>query len=351
LRYHIPLKNLVELERINRETAINQRPRFDIEMLGQRLGATFDQSQFYSVLLLDKLRSKIVGYPESWALARVLASQLGREDVIFCTGEDQGIPIATLCGTKQEQPKIAVHFHNINRPRGRMALKLFRVAERINLFITHSQAQLNFLRCYLNLPEDRVRFFWHPIDYNFFTPGLPTPNKIRPVIVSVGLEMRDYRLLAAATEKLDVDVKVAGFSQFYAAKMARNFPKTIPDNMFNRSYQLSEIVQLYRDADVVVICLKPSFCSAGVNVLLEAMACRRPIVATRTQGLADYLSDEDAVVTVEPGDPKGLQQAILQLLRNPEEAEARAQRAYEIIRERHSLEKFIEVLAQSLETL
>ncbi len=351
MQYHIPLKNLVEIEHINRENQINHRPRSDIAMLGQRLGATFDKPESARVLLQDRLRSKISGdAAEYWAFARVLAAQLGRDDLIFCTGDDIGIPVATLCSAKQNRPKIAVHFHNINRPRGRIALKLFPVAKRIDLFIAHSRAQLNFLRSYLNLPESRVRFFWYPVDYNFFTPGSPSPNKTRPIIASVGLEKRDYRLLAAATEKLDVDVKVAGFSQFNF-KAARNFPKTMPANMSNRFYELSELVQLYRDADVVAVCLVQNHFSAGVTTLLEAMACKRPIVATRTEGLADYLSDTDAIITVEPGDIIGLQQAILHLLNNPEEAEGRAQRGYEIVRERHNLEKSVEIRAQWLESL
>lgn len=350
MRYHIPIKNLVDLERINRKTQINQGPRFDIRMLGERLGATFNKPEPYPILPQDKLRSKITGDPESWAFARVLASQLGRDDVIFCTGEDIGIPVATLCGVKQDRPKIAVLFHNIDRFRGRAALKLFNLAERIDLFIVVSRPQLNFLRHYLNLPDSRVRFIWDSTDCNFFTPGFPSSNKTRPVIASVGLEKRDYRLLAAATEQLDVDVKISGFSSFTSV-IDQAFPKTMPANMSRRFYEWSELVQLYRDADVVVVSVRNNRYAAGVNALLEAMACRRPIVATRTEGLVDYLSDSDAIITVEPGDIMGLQQAILHLLNNPEEAEARAQRAYEIVRKRHNLEKFVEVLAQWLELL
>ncbi|MBE9166914.1 glycosyltransferase family 4 protein [Pleurocapsales cyanobacterium LEGE 06147] len=348
MRYHIPLKKLIDLESISRETQIHQRPRFDIEMLRQRLGATFKMPESYPVSSLDKLRSKIAGDPKSWSFASVLASQLGRDDLIFCTGEDIGIPVATLCGAKQDRPKIAVFFHNIDRPRGRVALKLFHLAERIDLFIVNSRPQLNFLRRYLNLPDSRVLFFWHPIDCNFFSPGSPSPNKTRPVIASVGLEKRDYRLLAAATENLDVDVKISGFSSFTSV-IKQAFPKKIPANMSRRFYKWSELVQLYRDADVVAISVRKNIYAAGATALLEAMACRRPIVAIRTEGLADYLSD--AIITVEPGDNLGLQEAILHLLNNPKEAEARAQKAYQLVLKRHKIEQYVEKLAQSLESL
>ena len=151
---------------------------------------------------------------------------------------------------------------------------MFRLAERIDIFIVNSRAQLNFLRRYLNIPGSRIRF----ISYSIF-------------------------------------------------------------------------LQLYRDADLVVVSLKENSYAAGVTSLLKAMACRRTIVATPTEGLADYLSDEDAIITVKPGDTIGLQQAILHLLNNPEEAEACAQRAYQLVRERYSLENYVEMLAQYLESV
>lgn len=350
MRHHIALKKVIDLKFIEKESQAGQKPRYDIGVLGQRLGATFDMSKSHPVSIQDKLRSKIAGASETWAFAGALADRVSQDDLIFCPSEDIGIPVATLCGAKQDRPKIAVFLHNIHRPRGRIALKLFRLAERVDLFIVNSRSMLNFLRHYSNIPDSRVHFIWHPIDCNFFTPGLSSPNKTRPIIASVGLEKRDYRLLATATEKLDVDVKAAGFSQFFS-RVPQNFPKIMPANMSNRFYQLPELVQLYRDADVVTVCIEQNPAAYGVTALLEAMACGRPIVATRTEGLAEYFSDPDAMITVEPGDHLGLQKAIIHLLNNPEEAKERGQRACQLVRERHNLNKFAEDLAQSLESL
>ncbi|MBE9047781.1 glycosyltransferase family 4 protein [Pleurocapsales cyanobacterium LEGE 10410] len=351
MKKHIVLKDPIDFKSIEEEFQAGQKPKFDLEVLSQRLKATFEMpKKAYRTLPQDNLRSKIMGDSESWAFARALSFRVDQDDFIYCPGEDIGIPVAALCGGKSDRPKIAIFCHNIDRPRGRAALKLFNLAKRVDLFIANSRTELNFIRNYLNVPDSQVHFVWHPIDCNFFTPGLPSPNKKRPIIASVGLEKRDYRLLAQATQDLDVDVKVAGFSQFFS-RVARSFPKTMPANMSNRRYQLSEIVQLYRDADVVAICVEQNPGSYGVTTLLEAMACRRPVVATRTEGLADYFSDPDAIMTVEPGDHVGLQKAILHLLNNPQEAEERAQRAYQLVRERHNLDKFAENVAQLIESL
>jgi glycosyltransferase involved in cell wall biosynthesis len=353
MKYHVPLTKFNDLARQQTrslEAQSQKCSRSDLWLLGERLGATFYEPKSDSVSLPDQLLGKITGIGHFWEYARQVTLGLGQDDFIFCEGEQLGIAIAAVAGRKKDRPKIVVRFHNINRPRGKLSLNLFRVADKIDLFIAHSHAQLDFLQDYLHLPESKIGYFWYTTDCKFFTPGQPSPNKTRPLIVSVGLERRDYHVLATATENLDIDVKIAGFSQF-AAGLAKNFPKTIPANMSNRLYTLPELLQLYRDADIVVICVKPSNWSAGATTLVEAMACRKSIIVTRTEGLKEYLMDSDAILTVEPEDAKGLQQAIAHLLNNPQEAEARAEKAYQLALKRHQVEQQVEAIATWMENV
>jgi glycosyltransferase involved in cell wall biosynthesis len=315
--------------------------------LSQRLGAVIHQPGTRPVLPLDTMRAKIAGRPEHWALARTLSEQLKSDDLIFCTGEDVGIPIATLCGAKPERPKIVVFIHNIDRTRGRLALKLFRLADRVDLFIACARPQIDFLHRYLQLPESRLCMLPDQTDTTFFTPGPASPDKRRPIIASVGLEKRDYRTLAEATSDLDVDVKISGFSRD-ASALAQAFPKTMPDNMSRRFYEWPELLQLYRDADIVVVSLVENKYAAGIQALLEAMACGRPVVVTRTQGLSEYLAPSGIATVVNPGDPFGLRQAIVSLLNNPQEAEAQAQGGHEVVLKQHNSDQYIEYLATRL---
>ena len=80
----------------------------------------------------------------------------------------------------------------------------------------------------------------------------------------MGLERRDYRTLAQAVSGLDVDIRISGFS-YHAAAMARSFPDPMPANMSCRFYSWPDLVQLYRDADVVVAPVFPSRYAAGVT--------------------------------------------------------------------------------------
>jgi glycosyltransferase involved in cell wall biosynthesis len=350
VNYHLALGRPTDLESIARDAITGKCPRQVMWALSQRLGATVHQPGAEPVLPLDRIRSKIAGRPEHWALARTLSEQLTSDDLIYCTGEDVGIPVAALCGAKPNRPKIAVTMHEIDRPRGRVALKLFRLAHRIDLFLPVAPPNFDFLRRYLRLPETRIRRLPEQTDTTFFTPGPPSPDKRRPVIASAGLEKRDYRTLAEATQDLEVDVKISGFSADTRPN-SRAFPKTMPANMSRRFYSWPELVQLYRDADVVAVSLTDSKCCAGITTLLEAMACRRPVVVTRTQGLADYLATPGTVTTVNPGDPAGLRQAIVNLLNNPQEAQAQAQRGYELVIKLHNSEQYVEALTAQLALL
>lgn len=347
LNYHLALGRPLDLKGIARDAEIHKCPRHVMWGLSQQLGATIHQPEANPVLPLDKIRAKIASRPEHWALARALSSQLGSNDLIFCTGEDVGIPIATLCGSKRNRPKIAVFFHNIDRPRGRVALKLFGVADRIDLFVTNARPQFNFLRRYLRLPENRIYMLPEQTDTAFFTPGLPSPNKLRPTIASVGLEKRDYRTLADATKDLDIDVKISGFSKDVST-LARAFPETMPDNMSRRFYKWPELLELYRDADLVVVSLTDNKFCAGLTAMLEAMACRRPVVVTQTQGLMEYLAPPGIATVVNSSDPAALRQAIISLLNNPQKAQEQAQRGYELVLKQNNSEQYIDTLAARL---
>lgn len=350
MKYHLALGRLIDLESIAHDAEVGLCPRHVMWGLSQRLGAKIHQPSGHPVSFFDKIRSKISSRPEHWALARKLSEPLDSNDTIFCTGEDVGIPVATLCGAKRNRPKIAVFFHNIDRPRGRLAMKLFRLADNIDLFVSNARPQLDFLRDYLGVSESRLLMLPEQTDTAFFTPGVSTPNKQRPIIASVGLEKRDYRPLAEATADLDVDVKISGFSKD-AIAMAQAFPETMPANMSRKFYSWPDLVQLYRDADVVAVSVTENKFCAGLTSILEAMACRRPVVVTKTQGLADYLAHPGIATVVNPGDAKGLRDAIAKLLNNPQEAQAQARCGYELALKEHNSEHYIEVLTARLASL
>lgn len=350
MKYHIALADSGNLE----ITALNakagkcpQHPMWDISQI---LGAEFHQPQGYKVLPIDKICAQIIGRPEYWALARSLSSKLKEDDFIYCDGEHIGIPIATLCGASRARPKIAVLVHNLNRRKGHLALKLFNIASKVDLFVCNISSQAEFLRHYLRLPQSRVYRVPSPpgIDTSFFKPQPASYKKLRPVIGSGGMEQRDYHTLADATKDLDVDVKVCAFFACVDASR-RNLPEVLPNNMSCRFYELPDLAQLYCDSDLVVVTLFKNNYEAGMTTIFEAMACRRPVIVTRSsEGTIGELIDKGIVTGVAPGDPIGLKQAIQKLLNNPQLAQTQAERGYELVLKQSNHSQYVRDLVTKI---
>ena len=70
----------------------------------------------------------------------------------------------------------------------------------------------------------------------------------------------------------------------------------------------SELVKIYQQADV--FCL-PSFSEGLPCVVIEAMACGVPVVATDVGGVSEVLDDQSGIL-IPPGDSQALSKALLQ---------------------------------------
>ncbi|MES2991627.1 MAG: glycosyltransferase [Pseudomonadota bacterium] len=325
------------------------RPRHGIAMLAHELDAEIHSPSLQNASGLDSLRARIAGPAALWVLAREVATVANSGDVIFCGTEAGGLQMAEVCGGSAKKMRLCMFVHNLDRPRGRLALALFGIRESVDLLLACSSSQTAFLKRSLNTDDTRVRFIWDHTDNAFFCPGPVSVGKRRPLVVSVGLEQRDYKTLAAATADMNVDVKISGFSED-AAVLSKTFPSTMPSNMSRRFYSWRDLVQLYRDADVVVVSVHENKYAAGVQSLMEGMACGRPIVATSTTGLKTYL-DESSVLSVPPGDAAAMRNAIVRTLDDPVTANLRARRGLALSGERHGIERYVNEIAAHLREL
>jgi len=69
--------------------------------------------------------------------------------------------------------------------------------------------------------------------------------------------------------------------------------------------------------DISILCLTSDY-EGTPNVILEAMAASKPVVATRVGGVPDLVRDGVNGYLVESGDVTGFSNAVLRLLRNPD---------------------------------
>ena len=348
MTYHVVFNRRTDLASISQQADQGLNPRHSMAALTKALDARVHDGSGLDPGLLDRVLGKLTRSPPFWwAIARAVRREAAPGDVIYCVGEDIGVPVAAACGGRPGV-SIALTAHFIDRLKGRLALRLFGLRRRVALFYTVARPQAAFLRAHVG--ADRVRFIWDQTDTQFFVPGPASPGKTRSIVASVGLEMRDYSTLARATAGLDIDVRISGYSADTRV-LARAFPEAMPANMTQRFYPWPELLQLYRDADIVVVSLFPNRHAAGVQALMEALACGRPVIATATEGLDGYLDCPEAIRLVPPGDVDRLRDTIANMLAEPDERACMAERAAALAHERYRFETHVETLAASLRAL
>jgi glycosyltransferase involved in cell wall biosynthesis len=339
----------LDVAALRREIGAGERPRHVLLDLAEKVSARIEvPDEGLRPNAGDHLRGRVFSTPGLWALARKAVADCAPDDTLFCTGEDIGIPLAACCGRRSKPPRLVVTVHNLNRPRGRFALRFFHAARYVSLWITPAPTQAEFLIRHAGVSPERVRVIPEQSDTAFYRPSQTSAApRARPVIASVGLEQRDYRTLAEATRDLPVDVRISGFSTDAHALRAA-FPDEMPANMSRKYYEWTQLAELYRSADLVVVPLFPNGYVAGITTFLEALACRRPLIVTRTDGLAAYSNTPGICETVAPGDPVALRRAIEELLRNRPLADQLAARGYAWLLAHHTPEHWINAVAVAL---
>jgi glycosyltransferase involved in cell wall biosynthesis len=99
-----------------------------------------------------------------------------------------------------------------------------------------------------------------------------------------------------------------------------------------------DLHRVYGDLDVVV---NASLNEGTPVALIEAMAAARPVVATRVGGTGELLGQGARGRLVDAADAPALAAAIMETLRDPEEARLRALRGREYVLKTHSVERLL----------
>jgi glycosyltransferase involved in cell wall biosynthesis len=122
-----------------------------------------------------------------------------------------------------------------------------------------------------------------------------------------------YRAMPLVAEKVKgVRLIVAGQPSFgYQPPEPPRLPHAGRIEVRNRHIPNSELAALMRET-AVVIC--PYTHATQSGVVLTAYAFGKPIIATRTGGLAEYVRDGETGIVVPPNDPEALATAIARVL-------------------------------------
>ncbi|MFC1730809.1 glycosyltransferase [candidate division KSB1 bacterium] len=92
------------------------------------------------------------------------------------------------------------------------------------------------------------------------------------------------------------------------------------------------------------ICVMPSIYEGGPIVVLEAMRAGKPVVATRTGAVSEYVVDGETGYLVEPGDSRALADALEKMLGQPEKWKQMGELGRERFLENFTIDKTVNSL-------
>jgi len=129
-----------------------------------------------------------------------------------------------------------------------------------------------------------------------------TNNKNR-FFFNGGTSNRDYRTLIEAFKGLNERLKIACFPRDIRGL---DIPSNVEilHNVFDDDFE-----DCMRSAYAIIISLDDPRIASGQLVLLNAMRLGKPIIATRSAGIEDYIS-EDCAILVAPHSSKDIRQAV-----------------------------------------
>jgi glycosyltransferase involved in cell wall biosynthesis len=144
----------------------------------------------------------------------------------------------------------------------------------------------------------------------------------KPYILFVGKQIyiKGLKDLLIAFEYLIDDINcnlvVVGPTLNEVQKLAPQLTQLLKDRLIvTGPLAPHEIPTFMQNCELFVL---PSYSEGLPNVILEAMACGKPVIATKIVGIPEQVIHGQTGLLIEPGDPQSLAQAIQSLLSDPQ---------------------------------
>ena len=172
------------------------------------------------------------------------------------------------------------------------------------------------------LPIRQLQIVKNGVDTDVFRPAAGWPSDGGYILFTGRLvEQKGVEYLLRAFNYVllkfpDVRLKIVGDGEF------KEWLERLAENLMLSSYvefipwiQHEDLAQVYQEARIVVV---PSVFEPFGMVALEAMACKRPVVASRTGGLKEIVQHPKTGFLAEPKDHLDLAQWVMTLLSDSE---------------------------------
>ncbi len=334
-----------------RQAAADERPRKDYVELAGRLNADVIDSHWMSERAYPVARvvSARLGMPAGQVLEGFLRRRHYRH--VLAWADRLGLPLALLLKLSRSPRDVALVSVWLSRNKKAIFMRRFRVHTHISAIIGQS-AQADIAVGRLGVPASKLYAEPWPVDDRFWRPDTsPTPR----VISAAGWEARDYATLLRAVRGLDAELEMAvgsvalpemaGEGGDVDRAIADIRADGLPSNARAAERSPRQLRDLYGRCRLVVVPLQDVEFDAGVTAVTEAMAMGKPVIASRTRGLADLFIHGEQGLYVPPRDPRALREAIEHLLGSPAEGERMGRAGRALVERRHRLDPCLDRLA------
>jgi sugar transferase (PEP-CTERM/EpsH1 system associated) len=235
--------------------------------------------------------------------------------------------------------------HGRNRPHYRPAVLLNRLAACLShcvVSVSHDSAAV--ARCIERVPAHKVRVIHNGIDLDSFAPEPRAVSgaTLRAIHVARLSPIKDQRTLLQAVRRV-VDAEPGFHLDIVGDGPMREELVTLCHEL-----QLSEQVRFLgfredvRELLATADCYVLSSVSEGVSLtLLEAMAMGLPVVATAVGGNPEVVAHGETGLVVPAGSPERLAEALLALIRHPNQARRMGQAGRQRVEEHFDLRRVV----------
>jgi glycosyltransferase involved in cell wall biosynthesis len=189
------------------------------------------------------------------------------------------------------------------------------------------------------ISRDKTAFIPNGVDCALFRPAAGLPRGSRIVCAGSLVRRKGFHVVIAAVRHLHergiraaLDIVGEGHERQNLEAAAHS---GIPEGAVRFHGSRENILPWLRSASVCVIA---SFAEGLPNILLEAMACGLPVVATAVGGITDVIQHGENGILVEPASAQQLASALEMLFKDPQKAQRLGARARKTVEAQYCLD-------------
>ena len=181
----------------------------------------------------------------------------------------------------------------------------------IDRFVVHTRRECDIYSQWLGIPKERFQFFPYQVSD---IPITHEENTTQPFVAAIGSAHRDFSTLFSAIATLNLPTIIASGPRALAGL---ELPACAQAPL---GIGKAECLQLAQEACINVVPVIPNerVTAAGQVTIVEAMRMGRTVIASRCNGIEDYIIHGETGLLVEPQSVESLVQA-LDLLWNDQE--------------------------------